>query len=371
MKKLITTTNVLKIFFTLAFILAAYFVIVLETERYQSDTLITIRDLSKKQTPNNAFDMLSQSSPVMQDSKLVELYMRSDDMFTHLEKKFNLTSYYAGEKMDIIRRLSPLALMPFYSLNKENLLAQYNKDLTITYDVPSTALKVGFAHADNLLSRSIVKEIIKYSSETLNRLERENAEVALTFLKKQVQESKASFTQSIKKMIMYQNAHNTIDPNLDVQSRSTILANLESDLIKKTVEFQSGGKYMIKNSSAQKIAIATIENLKKEIKRVKKEIAGTGMDKKELNQVVFDFELLRNDIDFSKEVYKQSLEKLEELRSEVNQNIKNLLIINTPTLAENYTYPEKPKKILTIFIILAFLYGILISILTLLRDHRD
>jgi capsular polysaccharide transport system permease protein len=170
---------------------------------------------------------------------------------------------------------------------------------------------------------------------------------------------------------MYQNAHNTIDPNLDVQSRSTILANLESDLIKKTVEFQSGGRYMIKNSPEQKIAKNTIENLKKEIKRVKKEIAGTGIGKKELNQVVFDFELLRNDIDFSKEVYKQSLEKLEELRSEVNQNIKNLLVINRPTLAEKYTYPEKPKKILTIFIILAFLYSILISIITLLRDHRD
>jgi len=363
--------TLLQLFFLISFIAGTAYVIYFETERFQSNSLITVRDLSKKQGASS-FDMiLSQTSPVMQDSKLLELYIRSEDMLTHLDQEFNLSSYYSGEQIDILRRLSTTTTLPFYTLNKENLLSQYNTDLFITYDVPSTALKVSFAHAEPKIAQKMINEIIKYSSHTLNRLERENAEVALTFLKKQVAESKKVFTESIKKMIIYQNEHNTIDPNLDVQSRSTILANLESDLIKKTVEFQSGGKYMIKNSTEQKIAKNTIINLKKEIQRVKKEIAGSGMDKKELNQVVFDFELLRNDIDFSKEVYRQSLEKLEELRSEVNQNIKNLLVINKPSLAEQYTYPEKPKRVLTIFIILAFLYSILISILTLLRDHKD
>ena len=362
---------ILKLFFTIMFFAAAAYIVFFETERFQSNSIITIRDLSQKQT-TSSFDMiLSQTSPVMQDSKLLELYIRSGDMLSFLDEKFNLSAYYSGEQIDILRRLSKESSLPFNRLTKENLLEQYNKDLFIIYDTPSTALKVGFAHADPATAQKIVQSIIDHSGNALNLLERENAKVALHFLEKQVKESKVSFIESIKKMIAYQNKHNTIDPNLDVQSKSTILANLESDLIKKTVEYDSGSRFMIKNSPEIRTARNTIANLKKEINKVKKEIAGTGNDRKELNEAVFDFELLKNDIDFNKEIYKQSLTKLEELKTQVNQNIKNLLVINKPSLAERYTYPDKPKKLLTLFIILAFLYGILISIITLLRDHRD
>lgn len=363
--------HILKLFFILLLILSVSYIIFIETERFQSNSAVTIRDLSQKQS-TNSFDMiLSQTSPVMQDSKLLELYIRSEDMFKYLDKEHNLSSYYSGEQIDLVRRLSVDASLPFYKLTKENLLKEYNKDLFIIYDTPSTALKISFAHANPKIAQAMVHSILKYSGETMNRLERENANVALHFLEKHVNESKESFIASVKKMINYQNEHNTFDPNLDVKSKSTILANLESELIKKTVEFQSGGRFMIKNSAKQKIAKNTLTNLKKEIKRVKREIAGSGADVKELNQAVFDFEILRNNIDFEKEVYRKSLGKLEELRTQVNQNIKNILVVNQPSLAEKYTYPNKAKSILTIFIVLGFLYSILISIITLLRDHRD
>jgi len=362
---------ILKLIFILLLVLSVLYVVYIETERFQSNSVITVRDLSQKQTAN-PFDMiLAQTSPVMQDSKLLELYIRSEDMYKYLDKEHNLSKYYTSKQIDPLRRLSDNIPLPSYQLSKENLLKEYNKDLFMLYDTPSTALKLGFAHADPKVAQSIVKTIIEYAGNEMNRLERDNANVALHFLEKQVDKSRVDFTQSVKEMINYQNEHNTFDPNLDVKSKSTILANLESELIKKSVEFQSGGKFMIKNSSQQKIAKRTISNLKKEIKRVKREIAGSGADVKELNQAVFDFEILRNNIDFTKEVYKKSLEKLEELRTQVNQNIKNLLVINQPSLAENYTYPNKTKSILTIFIVLGFLYSILISIITLLRDHRD
>jgi len=362
---------ILKLFFTIIFLITTTYVIFYETERFQSNGVITIRDLSQKQA-TSSFDMiLSQTSPVMQDSKLLELYIKSGDMFTFLDRKFNLTAYYSGDKIDVLRRLSKESLLPVFSLTKENLLEQYNKDLFIIYDTPSTALQVGFAHANPEIAQKIVQSIIDHSGDTLNLLERDNARVALHFLEKQVKESKMSFIDTIKQMIDYQNEHNTIDPNLDVQSKSAILANLESSLIQKTVEFQSGARFMIKKSPEIRIARNTIANLKKEIETVKRQIAGTSGNKKELNESVFDFELLKNDINFSKEIYRQSLVKLEELKTQVNQNIKNLLVINKPSLAERYTYPEKPKRIFTLFIIFGFLYGILISIITLLKDHRD
>jgi len=362
----------LQLLFTILFGVGTSYILYVETERYQSNSIINIRDLSKNQSVNPFDSILSQASPVMQDSKLLELYIRSGEMFKEINSEFNLTRYYSSQAIDPLRRLSKDALLPSHKLTTENIVEQFNADLFIVYDVPSTALKVGFSHANPSIAKHIVSAIIAQSSYKLNLLERENANVALNFLEIQVKESKEIFISSIKTMITYQNEHNTIDPNLDVEAKSTIIANLESELIKKNVEFSSGSKYMIKNSTELKIAKNTIENLKHQIKRVKSEMAGSSNGQnKELNTAVFDFELLKNDIAFSKEVYGQSLAKLEELRTQVNQNIKNLLIITAPSLPENYSYPNKPKSIFTLFIILSFLYGILLSIITLLKDHRD
>ncbi len=361
----------LQAIFIALFSIGTIYMLYYETERFQSNAIVNIRDLSQQQASNPFDAVLAQASPVMQDSKLLELYIRSGDMYDYLDSKFNLTAYYSSKQIDALRRLSDDSVLPSYQLSKENLVEEYNKDLFIIYDTPSTALKLGFAHANPKIAQKILEAIIEYSSYTLNYLERKNAQVALQFLVKQVKESKVVFINNIKKMIDYQNEHNTIDPNLDVAAKSTILANLESDLIKKNVEFASGAKYMVKNSTELKIAKNTIANLEREIKRVKNEIAGNGKGKNELNTAVFDFQLLKNDIDFSKEVYKQSLVKFEELKTQVNQNIKNLLVITKPSLAENYSFPNKPKKVFTLFLVLSFLYGILISIITLIRDHRD
>ncbi|SFV71905.1 Capsular polysaccharide export system inner membrane protein KpsE [hydrothermal vent metagenome] len=312
----------LKLLFSSFFIAGATFIIFYETERYESRSIINIRDLSEEQSSNPLDAILAKGSPVMQESKLLELYIRSADMFAYLNKGFNFREYYSNEDMDILKRLYKETKNPFYRLTKENLLKAYNNDLSIIYDTSSTAIILSFAHADPKLSQEIIKEMIKHSSYTLNRLERENAEVALAFLKTQVKESEALFIQSIKNMIKYQNKYNTIDPNLEVEAKSTILA-------------------------------------------------GTGKGRKELNEKVFDFELLKSKMTFSKEIYSHSLAKLEELKSEVNQNIKNLLIITKPSLAELYTYPKKPKRVFTLFIMIFFLYSILASMISLIRDHRD
>jgi capsular polysaccharide transport system permease protein len=367
--------NIFRFLFSLLFvslfIIGTIYIIDYETERYESHSIINIRDLTKEKS-SNPFDMvLGEVSTVMKESKLLDLYMRSGDMFIHLNMKFNFTEYYSGKEIDILRRLSKDSTIPSYQLNQENLIKSYNEDLSIVYDESSTALLLGFSHAKPEVAREIVRELIRYSSYTLNRLERENSQVALDFLQAQVKENELVFIASIKNMIKYQNKHNTIDPNLEVQAKSTILANLESELIKKNVEFSSSAKFMVKNSIELKVAKRTIQNLGKEIQRVKNEIAGSGTSRGELNDKVFDYKILKNEITFAKEIYSHALAQLEGLKSQVNQNIKNLLIISKPSFPELYTYPEKPKRIFTLFIILFFIYSILASMMTLIKEHRD
>ncbi len=364
--------KLLQIIFTIVFVVAAVYIFFYETERYESQAVVSLKDLSKKQAMDSIGSMLlSGASEDSQSSRLLELYIKSHEMYDYLEFKFALSTYYTSEKVDKLNRLYAESSFKYFEANQENFLAKYNDDLIINYDESTGTLEVSFANADRNTSKEILQAIVDRSADVINQFEKENARVALGFIKKQVGKNKALFIESIKEMMRYQNKNLTIDPNIDVQTQSTIIANLESELMTKEVEYNSKAKFFNKNTYEMRLLADTISNIKINIGKVKRKMTGKSTKKRELNEDVFDYELLKNDMEFNKEIYRQSLINQEELKIEVNQNAKNLLTITTPIVSESYTYPAKYKDTLTVLLILVFLYGILTTMLTILKEHKD
>jgi len=363
--------NILRFLFITIFLLGVYYIVKIESERYESVSITLLKDLSKKQEMDLSTMLLGQTSSTMQDSKVLELYMRSYEMFAHIDKLYNLTEYYTSDKLDFMQRLYTDTPLPFYRANQVNLLTRYNEDLTIIYDEPSGTLSLKFVHINPKKAKQILLSIIKHSDIVINNFSKENALVALQFIEKQRIENKTLFVKSIEKLIQYQNQHNTIDPNLDVQRKSEILAILESDLIKNEVEYNSKAKTYNLNGAEMKMLKEVGRNIEKSIQRVKLQLAGSNKDMGELNANVFDFELLRSEMEFNKEIYKQTLINQEELKIEVDQNAKNLIVVSRPTLADGYSYPNKPWDIFTLLVILLFIYSIIVTIITIIVDHKD
>jgi len=358
----------LRLFLIAIFFIIASYIVFIETERYESTSITLLKDLSKKQNMELSTMLLGQSSNTMQDSKVLELYIRSNEMFKFIDQEYALTEHYTSEKLDFYQRLDHNATLPSHLASKRNLLKHYNNDLSVVFDEPSGTLSLSFVHTDPRIAKKILESIIKRSDKVINQFDKENAKVALHFIEKQRVENKALFIESIKKLVQYQNKHHTIDPNLDVERKSTILAELEGDLIKNEVEYNTKSKSYNLNGAEMKMLKEAVRTIRSSIQRVKKEMAGSSS---ELNANVFDFELLKNEMEFSKEIYRQVLINQEEIKIEVSQNAKHLIVVSKPTLADNYAYPDKVWDVFTVLIILIFLYSILITIITIIRDHKD
>ena len=363
--------TIVKLFFTAIFLVISSYIVYVESERYESVSITILKDLSQSQEMDLGSMLLGQTSSTMQDSKILELYIRSNEMFEFLNKKYNLGKYYMSEKLDPVQRLYQETNIPFYLASRENLVERYNNDLFIIFDEPSGTLSLSFVHIDKHISKQILKSIIERSDEIINLFAKENAKVALHFIEKQVVNNKALFIDSIKELINYQNKHHTIDPNLDVERKSLILANLESTLITNQVDYNSKAKTRNLNSTEMRFLKEAERNIKKSILAIKKQLAGTSDNLNELNANVFDFELLKSEMEFNKEIYRQTLINEEKLKIEVSQNAKHLIVISPPTLADSYTYPNKPWSVFTLGIILFFFYSILMTILMIIRDHKD
>ncbi len=365
------TTLFFKFLFLFLFISTIYYIFFIETEKYSSKSIIIIKDLSQEQSVSPLGSLLLPSgSKSMTDAKLLGVYIKSPDMFTILNQEFNLSTYYKSNQIDFFHRLSDSIFLPSYLLNMQNVLSEYNKDLSITYDEASATIKIGFAHADAKIAQRIVERIILESSKILNLFENKNTEVILSFLKKQESQKHKLFIDSLEELLTYQNKNRTIDPKVDIEVKNKILAGLESELIQKNVEYNSKAQYLNKKTSEMKLLKGNIEYIKKSIKKIKAEITGD-KGKKELNANMSDFTLLKSKVEFNKKLYIQTLVKLEETKVLVSQNTKNLIVVTKAQVADSYSYPNKIKESFSILIILSFLYGIMTLIFTIIQDHKD
>jgi capsular polysaccharide transport system permease protein len=342
----------------------------METERYESQAIVLLKDLSSKQKMNLSELLMGQSSSTMQDSKVLELYIRSSEMLKTIDKDFNLTNYYLSDELDFAQRLYAHSIFPAYQINQINLLKKYNNDLQVIYDDPSGTIKLSFIHIKPETAQKILKLILMQAETIVNSFAKENAQIALNFIKKQRKEKRQAFIEAIKKLIDYQNRHHTIDPSLDVERKITILTELETELVKSEVEYATKLKTYNPNSREVQMLKENIRNIRNSIARVKRSLSGSNKNG-ELNTNVFDFQLLKSDMEFAKEVYRQTLINQEELKAEVAQKSKHLIIVAKPTLPDDYRYPDRLWDTMIVLLVLWALYGIIIAIVNIIESHKD
>jgi capsular polysaccharide transport system permease protein len=369
-----------KFIFIVLFLVISYYILYVETEKYQSQSIIMIKDISQEQSVSPLGALLSTgSSESVRDAKLLDVYMQSSDMYKVLDKEFNLSQYYASDTIDPFHRLSNSITLPWIGIEmtfpfmeevNQNFLRQYQNDLHILYTEESATLSIGFTHADAKIAKKIVRSIIKHASKKLNEFEKENTKIVLSFLKKQEREKYQIFMDTLKELLVYQSKYHTLDPQIDINAKSTILAGLESELVQKEVEYNGKSQYLNLSSTEMQLLSGNIAFIKKSITKIKNQITGkTGSQK--LNVNMSNFELLKSKVDFNKELYRQTLIKLEETKILIQQNKKNLIVVSHADVADRYSSPNKIKDIFSIFMIIGFLYAVITLILTIIRDHKD
>jgi len=267
--------DIIKLIFILIFIIVSYYIISIKTQKYRSNTIITIKDLSKKQSVSSIGSMILGQGDinVKQNLELLSVYIKSYDMFEKIDKDFNLTSYYQSKVIDPIDRLYTKKEFPYnlplWELNKDNLLKKFNNDIEVFYDDLSATLQISFYHAKPKIAKEIIEKIVYYSSNKINSLDKENALILTNFLKKQEEEYRNKYITTIKKIINYQNKVGLIDPNINIKSKSELLANLESELIQKEVEYQAKLVKYTPQSREIKILKIQIDKIRQKIKKIK------------------------------------------------------------------------------------------------------
>lgn len=353
----------LRLLFITLFLITAGYYLVLKSELYESQTAIIVKNLNEKQMAADGLGILGVGiSSQMQDAKIIEAYLSSPDILSAIDTTFHLKRYFQSDALDVISRLPPNATF-------EAFLETYRQHLNVVYDEVSGILHVAFCHTNPVAARDITAYLIKHTEQQLNVYNKRNARKQLQFVEAQVAKNKEALDTSTRAMEAYQNEHLLLDPYLEAQTRNNIIASLESTLVKKEAEHNQMQRYMSKRSFELIKLKNEIEELKRTITQSRKAL--TGSDHERLNALLFAFERLKAKAAFDAEVYKQSLLQLELARVDTSKQGKVIVKITEPNLPDGYTYPDKPKKLITLMIAFLLLYGIVSMLRAIINEHKD
>lgn len=362
--KIIKKTSVLQfVFFALFLVLNLYY-LVIKSELYESRTALLVKDLSSTSTASSlGLSLLGVgSSSQLQDSKIVEEYLKSLDMYLLLDEKFDLTSQYKSKKLDFVERLSSRA-------RQEDFVKFYNSRLMVGYDEISGILTIAFSDVDPKQAKEIVSFLITVVETQINQLNHNTSKKKLLFVDEEYQKAKEKMDSSSKKLETYQNTHLLLDPATQATSTSGVISQLDTELIQKQIELSTMKNYLSENSYEIKAATKKISEIQKSIANQKKELSGTS--KGRLNKILFEYEKLKLQLEFDIEVYKNTLLQLETTKIEVSKEAKVLSVISKPNLPDGYTYPNKPRVFITILIVILLMYGIFSMLIAIIKDHKE
>ena len=354
----------IKILFSLLFVLLSTYYLLIKSELYESQTALMVRDLSSV-APSASFGLsILGGGPdsQTQDSMVVEEYLLSHDMFAKVDETFNLSSHYKGNALDLYERLAS-------DSTKEDILEFYRERCLVTYDETSGLLHIAFSHTNAAKAQEVLSYMISIVENALNEFNRRKALKQLKFIEAEHERNKLQMYASSNNLEEYQNSNLLLDPNSKATTSSSIIASLQAKLTEKRIAYKTKSEYLNKNNYELTSLNSEIIEIKASIAAHKKSL--TGGDKSGLNKILFEYEKLKMQLEFDTEIYKNALIQLETIKLDALKEAKTLSIISQPNFPDGYTYPDKPKTIITILLILMLLYGIYSMLNSIIEDHKE
>ena len=348
-------------FFILVFLVGSFYILMIETRLYHSGSITMVKNLSDSAPDLGGLGIFAPAaSSTVKDARILQAYLSSEDELQRLDKLFRLNEHYHSDALDPWDRLWDYA-------SREDFYRKYLSRLQLDLDEVSGLLTIGFLHTDANTSRAIVEQLIADSDAKINEYNRLVAKKRLSYLVKQVARSKEELDHSIEQLKKFQSGHSLLDPGSSAQTRSAIIANLESTLVRKEAELNEMQSFMSeKNLEVVRLKREIVE-IKKALKKIRKGLAGKGNES--LNTVLFEFEYLKGIVEMNRELYKAAVLQYEQTKAEISKNPKVLMKLTQPNLPDEYSYPQKAKSIFMLFLMLSLGYGIFALIHNIVKEH--
>lgn len=343
-------------------LLVAFYYGFIAADRYVSESILSVKATTQSTGEvNGLVSLLNTGSLSNEDIVFLKSYIHSLDMLKILEEKINIRALYEKQKIDIFYNVSLQA-------KQEGLLRYYQNRVKIFQDSDGI-LQIGVEGFDAQSAHLIASMIVKESERFINEISHRAAREQMAFAEKELLQFKERYQIAKENLLAFQNANGVFDPLKQAEGRLSLIGSLEGSIAAKEAEFLVMQSYM--NETAPQIVTikAEIEALKQQLQIEKDKIASLEASQR-LNDLAARFQDLSIEVTFAENAYTTALKAFETARIEALRKIKQVVVIQSPSLPQSAKYPRRLYNILTFFMVFSLIFGIAKFIGMVIEEHR-
>lgn len=332
-------------------------------DRYVSSITLSVRSMNSDIAPVSGLaSLVGINTGAREDVLFLQEYIHSLDMLKILDKDIHLKLLYQAQQKD-----------PFFALSEESdqerFLKFYQDRVKVIFDDTSGLLKVdveGFTPQDaQIIANAILKESEKFVNEVSHKAAREQ----MAFAEKELLKAKERLQNAKNNLLAFQSRYGVFDPLKQAEAKASLTNTIESQIATKETELATMQSYLNENAPQIIMLKAEIEALKEQLNKETSKIVSS-KNIKRLNDLAAKFQDLTIEAQFAQDAYTVALTSIETTRIESSRKIKQLVVIQGANEPQSPTYPRKLYNIITIFVILSVLYGIIKLITMIIEEHR-
>lgn len=358
--------NRLDSFKTVIYIMIAviFYYTFIAADRYVSEVSLSVKstDGSSPISLSGIESLVGVASSSTEDIKLLQEYIKSFDMLQKLDEKINLRSLYEKQKLDLFFRI-------YSSTSKESYLKYYRDRIHILFDDTTGLLNVaveGFSPED---ARNISAAILEECERFINEISHNIAREQLRFAQGELESAKQKYKDAKNELLKFQNEYGVFDPQSLAKTKAGFITEIELQISKKETELNTMRSYLNDNAPEIVALKAELRAHKEQLEKERRKVASNASQDK-LNDVVAQFEALYLNLSFAEDVYKTAITAVETTRIEIGRKAKQVVVIQSPYVPDSAAYPNKMYNIITIFVILTLIFGVVRLVRAIIDEHR-
>nr|WP_236845491.1 capsule biosynthesis protein [Campylobacter sp. P0135] len=345
-------------------IVVIFYYTFIAADRYVSNVSLSVKstDGGSPISLSGIESLVGVASSSTEDIKLLQEYIKSFDMLQKLDEKINLRSLYEKQKIDLFFRI-------YSSTSKESYLKYYRDRIHILFDDTTGLLNVaveGFSPED---ARNISAAILEECERFINEISHNIAREQLRFAQGELESAKQKYKDAKNELLAFQNEYGVFDPQSLAKTKAGFITEIELQISKKETELNTMRSYLNDNAPEIVALKAELRAHKEQLEKEKSKVASNASQDK-LNDVVAQFEALYLNLSFAEDVYKTAITAVETTRIEIGRKAKQVVVIQSPYVPDSAAYPKKMYNIITIFVILTLIFGVVRLVRAIIDEHR-
>ncbi len=289
------------------------------------------------------------SNSVGMDLLHIKEFIVSADMMDRVNQKFGLLDHWSNQGLDYLYALQGAQY-------KEKALEYYRSKVNTVIHTETGSLGVSVETFEPKLSKEVLDYLLLEAEAFVNENAHKAAREQVSFIEKNVEENKKELDALRATLVNYQKNKRVLSPQLEVEQKGRLLAQLEESRLKLEAEYESKKEYMDTNAPAMKVLRKNIDFTVQRIEQERRSLSGGGVNS--VNTIFDEYKVLESELTLKFEALRVSLIGLEKAKIDAARKLKQLVFISSPMLPEYPLYPRVWWGAFYSFIILSILFGV-------------